>query len=107
MEEDNSLSGWFHSIIATDRNTVVSVTNRDFNDKLAGFLHNLIDAPLSTQKTRIVTHTTVISAEQLISVLQIFDDYQQYKEIEFLKACISYLRINETVNSLTLTFYNN
>ncbi|NKI28303.1 YozE SAM-like fold [Arenibacter nanhaiticus] len=106
-EKRKNLSGWSHSIIATECNTVVSITNRDFNDPLAGFLHELFDITLNTQRNRIVTHIKTVGAEQLTEVLRIFNDYQQYKEIEFLKPCLSYLRKNDSVNSLTLTFHNN
>ncbi|NKI27431.1 hypothetical protein HCG49_12750 [Arenibacter sp. 6A1] len=106
-EKRKNLSGWFHSIIATDYNTVVSITNRDFNDPLAGFLHELFDVTLNTQGNRIVTQIKTVNAEQLTEVLRVFDNYQQYKEIEFLKACLGYLSQNDSVNNLTLTFHNN
>ena len=106
MNSNKNVSGWFHSIIATNQEKVISVTTRDFNDKLAGFLHHFMKAPLSNQRNRIVTNTMTISDKQLVDILEIFDDYQEYKEIEFLKACIVYLRMKKNVNSLTLAFHN-
>jgi|GEM_PF-4572484 len=53
-----------------------------------------------------VTNILMFTEEQLKKTLDLFKDYQQLKEIEFLKSCINYLRSNESLNNLKFTFYN-
>ncbi|WP_438711036.1 hypothetical protein ACSTS3_21240 [Aquimarina muelleri] len=103
----NTKINWYHTIVATDDNGVISVTNRNFNEETAGFLHNFLEVPLSTQQNRIVTNTKTFTETELNNILELFRDYQQYKEIEFLKVCIGYLRSNENVEKLNFTFHNN
>lgn len=100
------IKGWNHIIIATDNDTVVSVTSRDFNHEIAGVLHKFLDAPLSTNHIRTVTNTLTFNEIELREVLDLFQEYQQYKEIEFLKSCISYLSSNKSTNNLKFTFCN-
>ncbi|WP_109438314.1 hypothetical protein [Aquimarina sp. AU119] len=103
----NTKINWYHTIVATDDNKVISVTNRNFEEKAAGFLHNFLEVPLNTQQNRAVTNTKAFTETELCNVLELFRDYQQYKEIEFLKVCIGYLRSNKNVEKLTFTFHNN
>ena len=106
MESKNNLSGIYHTLVATDREKVISVTTRDFEDSAAGLIHKFFKVPLSTDY-RMVTHRKNTDENELHEVLDLFDNYQQYKEIEFLKSCLSYLRANKDTKSLTLTFHNN
>lgn len=103
----NTKINWYHTIVATDDNKVISVTNRNFDEEAAGFLHNFLEVPLSIQQNRIVTNTKMFTETELYNILELFRDYQQYKEIEFLEVCIGYLRSNENVEKLTFTFHNN
>ncbi len=108
MKKNNqAFKGWYHTIIATDQHNVISVTNREFIDDAAGFLHKFLEVPLSIQQNRIVTNTKTFTKEELYNVLELFRDYQSFKEIEFLKVCIGYLRANQDVEKLTFTFHNN
>jgi len=73
---------------------------------MAGILHKFLNAPLNKKQTRMVTNILMFTEEQLKKTLDLFKDYQQLKEIEFLKSCINYLRSNESLNNLKFTFYN-
>ncbi len=106
MESRTNASGWYHSIIVTHDNKVISVTTRDFNHDTAGLLHRILGVELNTEKHRKVTQIESYTYAELINVLLMFANYQQYKEIEFLKVCIDYLSKNPGVEKLDFTFYN-
>jgi len=104
--EKTKIKGWNHIIIATDNDNVVSVTSRDFNHEIAGVLHKFLNAPLNTQQNRIITNILIFTEIELNKTLDLFQDYQEYKEIEFLKSCIGYLKTNKKTDTLKFTFYN-
>ena len=100
-------NNWTHSIVATCDNKVINVTSRGFDDPAAGFIHNFLGIELNTEQDRTLTYTKTFSEDELYSVLELFTDYQSYKEIEFLKVCIGYLRSNKEIEKIDLTFHNN
>ncbi len=104
MEKKSEVIVWYHSIIATDKNKVISVMTRNFDEM--DIMHKFLDIPLNEEKIRNVKYVKVINLKELEQVLYMFKDYQEYKEIEFLKACIYYLRKAETTE-LEFTFHNN
>lgn len=100
-------SNWYHNIIATDQENVISVITRRFDEDSAGLIHKFLGVELSRIKQRKTTHKAHIKRDKLYDVLNLFSDYQQYKEIEFLKECISYFNNSKKETEyLTLTFCN-
>lgn len=105
-QKSNVMSGWTHSIVATHENKVISITTRNFEHEVAGVLHKFLNVPLDKEKIRRPNKTVSFNYSQLNTALLLFKDYQQYKEIEFLKVCLEYFNNDQVIENINFTFIN-
>jgi len=102
----NVMTGWYHSIVAIHKNEVITITTRDFGHEIAGVLHKFLGVTLNTEKKRRVNERRSYTYAELTNVLLLFTDYQQYKEIEFLKVCLDYFSKGQNIERIDFTFMN-
>jgi hypothetical protein len=95
-----------YCVVATSGEKVISVTARNSKNEHTGVFHKLLGVELNESELRTVNGTIFCDAKKLYDVLSYYDDFQQYKEIEFLKKCLNFLRSNENIENIKLSFYN-
>lgn len=95
-----------YCVVATSGENVISVTARNSKNEHAGVFHKLLGIELNESEFRTVNATIFCDSKKLNDLLSYYDNFQQYKEIEFLKKCLNFLQSNENVENLKLSFYN-
>jgi hypothetical protein len=95
-----------YCIVATSSDNVIAVVVRTEGDKSAGLFHKLLGVELSQERERKTINTILINRDKIHEILHYYIPYQEYKEIEFLKNCLWYLKKNENVENIKISFYN-
>ena len=107
MDKSTKESRWNHSIVASSGNEVITVNTRRFDDDISSFLPNHFNHKLNKVGNRFDCESIEVTKEQIWDLYTALIPYQQYKEVEFAKACMRFLQANEHITILTLTFNNN